>query len=136
MNSLALVTWRAGDQQFAVEASRILTLQPYSNNMDCHSLHQLLPGLDAEAPAYCLGWQADGHTCWLATRDEPLHLQLPLDALWPLPASLQKARQNPAIRALGWHRGRPLTLLDTRELARQFHPPAPTGSSSPRAHDF
>lgn len=71
MSSLALVIWQAGGHQFAVEASRILALQPYTSGMDCRSLHQLLAGLDAEAPAYCLSWQADNQTCWLATRDEP-----------------------------------------------------------------
>lgn len=132
MSSLALVIWQAGGHQFAVEASRILALQPYTSGMGCRSLHQLLAGLDAEAPAYCLSWQADNQTCWLATRDEPLHLQLPLDALWPLPHSLQHARQSPAIRALGWHQDRPVTLLDTRELTRLFEPQPATGASRQR----
>lgn len=117
MSSLALVIWSADGQQFALEACHIRTLQPYTTDMDCQGLHQLIPGLQAEPPVFCLGWHVAGQTCWLATHDEPRHVQLPLDALWPLPAALQQARQHAAIRALGWHQNRPVTVLDAPALS-------------------
>lgn len=113
MSSLAVVVWSAGSQLFALEASRVRALQPYSPDPAPLHLHQLLPGLVIEPALFCLGCQtADDQLCWLAIGSEPQHVQLSTDSIQPLPAALQHARQHPALRALAWYQNRPLTVLD------------------------
>lgn len=117
MSSLAAVVCSAGGHHFALEACRINTLRPYSDELDSISLHQLIPGLSLEPARFCLGWHTpDGQNGWLAVADEPQHLQLPLQQLYALPPALQLARLHPAIRALSWHLGQPLVLLDPRRF--------------------
>lgn len=116
MSSLPLAVWSAGDYQFALAASQVQSLQPYTAGLDSQNLLQIIPDLPVEPLLYCLCWELDSHPQRLAISSEPEHLQLPLEQLWPLPASLQYARRHPAIRALGWHRERPLILLDATRL--------------------
>lgn len=115
-SGLAIVLWSADGHQFALEASRVQVLRPYTADLDSRSLHRLIPGLAAEPPRFCMGWQLDQQPYWLAVSDEPRHLHLPADRFWPLPAALQQARQHPAIRALVWHQEHPIILLDATLL--------------------
>lgn len=121
MSALELVLWYEGTLQFALETCRVDTLQSITAaTASTPGMASLIPGLKAATPAYRLSWQVDGHTCWLALPSEPHHIQLPLAQLWPLPAALQHARRTPALRALGWHRQRPLFILDARQLGHQL----------------
>lgn len=117
MSCLSLVVWSAGPYQFALTASQVNELRPYTTDANSASLHQLISGIPVEPLLFCLGWTTDGQPCSLAVSNEPQHVELPLADLWPLPALLQHARQHPAIRALAWHLGQPLILLDARQLS-------------------
>lgn len=116
MNSLPLVVWNADGHQFALETGKVNRLIPYDAELACLHLHQLMPELHQETANFCLGWSCHDQQYWLTTQDEPLHYQLALEQLWPLPASLQLAKQHPAIRALAWMNQRPLLILDPYQL--------------------